>query len=128
MPDLSEIVQREHVTDAYEGTLPADRLLWVDTLIGRATRLLSSPGHRPGLQAWLATGQVDPLDVRDVVVSAVLRVIRNPEGIYREQEADYGYSKSVEVASGVLAFTDAELARVTPVSTVRRRSLSIVTR
>ena len=117
MVTLTLLVSTQDVADAIKGGIPDEDVPWVQNLIGRATRLLAN--LRPGLPGLISDGVIDGAFVGDVIVDAVLRVVRNPEGFYREQEGKYGYSKSVDVASGRLEFLPSELASLTPGGGVR---------
>ena len=112
MADLELLVYPQDVSDVIKGGIPAEDLPWVANLIARATRLLVN--LRPGLPALVDSGAVVAAFVADVIVDAVARVVRNPEGYYREQEGEYGYSKSVASSSGQLEFLPSELAPLTP--------------
>lgn len=54
--------------------------------------------------------------MRGVLVDAVLRVLRNPDGKVSESIDDYTYRRSDTVADGSLYLTDAEWALLEPVT------------
>lgn len=124
MATLNLMVDVQDVADAIKGGVPDGESRWVATQLGRAMRLLSR--LRPGLQQLVDDGGLDPGFVRDIVVEAVLRVVRNPDGVYREQEGEYGYSRSVDVASGRLEFLPSELALLSAKRTTTRASIPLV--
>jgi hypothetical protein len=53
---------------------------------------------------------IDPAFVKDKVIGAVLRVLRNPEGIQSETEGNYSYKVNPITASGNVWYTKDELA------------------
>jgi len=96
---------------------PAD-LQKIEAWIGKAERLLRS--KLPDLYGRV---QADPVtepdllsNVRDVVVTMVQRVFRNPEGLRTRQESTGPFGGSVTYGGdqpGALWATDAELAMLT---------------
>jgi Phage protein Gp19/Gp15/Gp42 len=79
------------VEDAYEGTVPDRTQNVIDRVerrleryVANITARLALPSDNP---AHIAAG-----DVRDVVVDAVMRQLRNPRGYTSERDGDYGYS------------------------------------
>lgn len=100
----------EDVRLAYEKTIPDDRAAWVTYLIGRASRRLNS--LVPGIQDRIDDRSLAVEDVRDVVVGAVLRIVRNPEGLSMEMEGSYSYQTRADVAGGALMFTSDDLNQV----------------
>lgn len=71
----------------------------------------------PTLQARMDSGVLSVDLVRTVVVSMVLRVLRNPDGKISETIDDYTYRRSDAVASGSLYVSDDELALLEPTAT-----------
>lgn len=53
-------------------------------------------------------------DVVRVLATAVLRVLKNPEGKTEESIDDYSYKRDSDVAGGALEFTDDELDDLLP--------------
>ncbi|HEY9411701.1 MAG TPA: Gp19/Gp15/Gp42 family protein [Jiangellaceae bacterium] len=53
-------------------------------------------------------------EVVRVMATAVLRVLKNPEGKSQESIDDYSYTRNSGVAGGSLEFTDAELDDLLP--------------
>lgn len=100
---------------AYEGQLDLDNQdEWYQEKIDEAVRLLlrKAPGIVGRMAAYNSiTGEgLDPAFVKDKVVGAVLRVLRNPEGLLSESEGDYSYRLNPVVASANIWFTKDELA------------------
>jgi hypothetical protein len=62
----------------------------------------------PDLAGQTEAGQIDADDVRDVMAEAVLRVVRNPDGIYSESDGSYTYTKSAAAADNSLRLTAEE--------------------
>lgn len=99
----------------FEGELDLENLdEWYQEKIDEAVRLLLRRG--PNLMQRMAeydpvrgTG-IDPQFVKDKVLNAVLRVLRDPEGMESETEGNYSYKRSPIVASGNIWFTKDELA------------------
>ena len=100
---------------AYEGELDLENLdEWYQAKLDEAVRLLlrKVPGVQSRMAAYNpATGEgIDPDFVKDKVIGAVLRVLRNPEGLLSETEGDYSYRLNPVVASANVWFTKDELA------------------
>ena len=71
-----------------------------------AERLLR---HRiPDLLAKVAADEIDEGDVRYIEAEAVLRLIRNQDGIQSESDGNYSYQLNYQVASGKLTIEDPE--------------------
>ncbi|MGE2737345.1 Gp19/Gp15/Gp42 family protein [Mycolicibacterium vaccae] len=56
----------------------------------------------PDLATQIEDGDLDVAEVIDIEAEAVLRVIRNPEGLQAENDGDYGYQLSREAADNSL--------------------------
>lgn len=54
------------------------------------------------LDAKVAAGDIDTDDLVQVEAEAVLRLVRNPQGLLSEQDGSYGYQFSSQVSSGRL--------------------------
>lgn len=94
---------------SYEGELDLENLdEWYQEKLDEAVRLLIR--KVPTVVARMAAGSIDPDFVKDKVVGAVLRVLRNPEGIQSETEGNYSYKVNPITASGNVWFTKDELA------------------
>lgn len=81
--------------------------------------------RRPSLQADMVAGKVLDANVRRVLATMVLRVLRNPEGFDSETIDDYTYRRNALVSAGLLHVTPEELADVTP-GRRRRGSVRLV--
>lgn len=84
------------------------------TWLGVAWRALRR--EVPSLEASIESGDLTVDDVRDVVVSAALRIVRNPEGFETESGAIDDYQESFKRADATqdVYFTAAELRRLSP--------------
>jgi len=95
------------VEDSYEADISEARAPWVENKIDEAVRKLV---HMiPDLPDRVTSGAIDPELVTDYVVKAVLRVVRNPQGLETEAEGDYSYKLRTLMASGDIWFPDADL-------------------
>lgn len=99
----------------YEGELDLENLdEWYQEKVDEAVRLLLR--KVPNIVARMAaynptTGEgIDPLFVKDKVLGAVMRVLRDPEGMQSETEGNYSYKRNPIVASGNIWYTKDELA------------------
>lgn len=89
---------------------------WLDV----AWRALQREPELPGLVDRLESGELDPADVIDVVASAALRVLRNPEGNLSEDFSldDYREGWRKADATQDIYFTAAERRRLQPIAEV----------
>lgn len=79
-----------------------------------------------GLEASIAadtTGDLSAECVR-VMATAALRVMKNPDGKSQEAVDDYSWQRDQAVSSGLLYFTDEEIADLTPGGDLRRGAFS----
>lgn len=107
---------------SYEGELDLDNLdEWYQEKIDEAVRLLFR--KIPTIQSRIASGALDPLFVRDKVLGAVMRVLRDPEGIQSETEGNYSYKRNPIVASGNIWYTKEELADLGVVKADKPRTI-----
>lgn len=97
------------IEDYFEQPLPAN-LDWVQKIIDRAVRALYALCQR--IDERIASGELDPESVTDVVADAVLRVIRNPVGITNETEGNYGIGVNQMVASGDVWFPAKDIEQI----------------
>lgn len=97
--DVQTVLAKELTTE--ETALVERRLAQVERMILRRI---------PDLLEKVAAGGLDADDVRDIEAEAVLRVIRNPEGLYSEQDGSYGYQLSREAADSSLRLLPEEWA------------------
>lgn len=96
------------VREAYEGDMPDEQESFVEAKILEAFRLLYGLCPR---SKHVPTWDVDRQGlVRDTVIRAVLRVIRDEDPTLKsESENGYSYTKDSLVSSGNLWFPDADL-------------------
>ncbi|BBZ27876.1 hypothetical protein MMAD_21710 [Mycolicibacterium madagascariense] len=66
----------------------------------------------PDLLEQIDAGDLEADDVRDIEAEAVLRVVRNPDGIYSEQDGSYGYQLSRDAADNRLRILPEEWSRL----------------
>ena len=89
--------------------------------VGAATRLIRAT--LPTLQQRVDAGLVDPELVDDIIISMVLRVLKNPDGIRQESESidDFTHSWTVDSAqsTGGLYLTLDERSLLLPRQTSR---------
>lgn len=97
----------DEVKASYEGEIAVQKYEWVNSKIDEAVRSLLS--YLPDIPARITAGQLNPELVKDKVVAAVLRVVRNPTGIIQEGEGDYNYRLDKLVASGDIWFPEKDL-------------------
>lgn len=100
----------EAVKKSYEKAIPADRSEWVQQKVDEAVRELL--GMVPKIPARIEAETLDSKLVEDKVVAAVLRVVRNPEGIESEGEGDYNIRLRNTVASGDIWFPEKDLIQL----------------
>lgn len=76
----------------------------VIALIERRLAQVERMVHRriPDLAAQIEDGHLDVTDVIDIEAEAVLRAVRNPEGLHSEQDGSYAYQLSREAADNRL--------------------------
>lgn len=89
----------------YDKTIPADLEPFVQAHLDDANLLLDSLVPSLAARAGVAGGLA-----RMVVVRAVLRVLRNPDGFKGEHAGEYGYYFDANGASGQVAFPPEDLA------------------
>uniref|UniRef100_A0AB39U264 Head-to-tail adaptor n=3 Tax=unclassified Caudoviricetes TaxID=2788787 RepID=A0AB39U264_9CAUD len=95
--DVAALLARE--LDTAETALAERRLAQVERMILRRI---------PDLADQIAAGDLAEADVIDVEAEAVYRVMRNPDGLYSEQDGQYGYQLSREAADNSLRVTTEE--------------------
>lgn len=98
------------VQESYEKQIPVERLTWVQRKVDEAVRELI--GLIPTIPARIEAETLDRELVEDKVVAAVLRVVRNPEGIESEGEGDYNIRLRNTVASGDIWFQEKDLIQL----------------
>lgn len=95
--DVSALLARELTTE--ETALVERRLAQVERMILRRI---------PDLLEQIDAEEIDQADVIDVEAEAVLRLVRNPDGIYSETDGSYTYTKSAEAADSSLRILPSE--------------------
>lgn len=103
-------ITSDHVADSYEGKIAIDDVSWVETKIDEAVRELLS--IIPSIPRRITSGELDADLVKDKVVGAVLRVVRNPKGIESEGEGDYNIRLRTTVASGDIWYQEKDLVQL----------------
>ncbi|GAA4120497.1 hypothetical protein GCM10022215_24200 [Nocardioides fonticola] len=98
------------------GVVPRVGSAAAQTWLGVAWRALQRQRDIPDVVASLESGRLSRDDVIDVVCSATLRVLRNPEGLSETSNSTDDYSETAKRtdASIDVYFTAAELRRLTP--------------
>lgn len=97
--DVQAVLGR--VLETEEVALVERRLAQVERMILRRV---------PDLLEQIESGDLDEADVRDIAAEAVLRVLRNPDGIISEGDGSYTYTKSTAAADNRLRITADEWA------------------
>lgn len=110
----------DKVTASYEKTIPEQQISWVNQKIDEAVRELLS--IVPDIPARIAAGKLSVELVTDKVVAAVLRVVRNPEGMDQESEGDYSYRLRPTVASGDIWYPNKDLIQLGWVNADKERT------
>jgi len=77
----------------------------------------------PRLPEWVERNKVTTQTVKRVIAAAVRRVLKNPDGWYRESLDDWSGTRDQTTSTGELLFTDEELADLRPVSSVGSASV-----
>ena len=77
------------------------------------------------IEAKIATDADLKADVVRVLATAVLRVMKNPDGKSREAIDDYSWSRDEAVSAGLLYFTDDELDGLIPGAGEKGRAFMI---
>ena len=95
--DVRELIPRE--------SLSTEETAMVERRIARAERIIRK--RIPDLDDRILDGTLSDQDVGDVVIEAVLRVVRNPDGYTQEVDGNYSYILSSE-NNGKLFITDEE--------------------
>lgn len=95
--DVRKLIPRDVLTDT-EKDLIDGRIAGAERKIRRRI---------PDLDAQILDGTIDEQTVSDVIIEAVLRVFRNPEGYTQETDGNYSYIITAE-NNGRLFITDDE--------------------
>lgn len=94
----------------YGKTLSSEETALVERRLAQVERMILR--RIPDLAEQISAGDIDQADVVDIEAEAVLRVIRNPDGLYSEQDGSYGYQLSREAADNSLRITAEEWERL----------------
>lgn len=116
----------ENVANSYEGKIAIEDVAWVETKIDEAVRELLS--IIPSIPKRIGNGQLDPELVTDKVVGAVLRVVRNPQGIESEGEGDYNIRLRNSVASGDIWYQEKDLIQLGKVVETKNKPRTVHSR
>ena len=103
----------QEVENRWRPLTPDERMV-AETLLDDAWALLKH--HVPTLEARLDAdpAELDAALVRPVLVAAVQRVLRNPDGVRQQSAQDYSVTHDNVTASGVLVFSDDEIDLLAP--------------
>ena len=104
--------------------LSAQETINGQTFLDDAWRMLKR--RLPDLEADIladATGELEPEVVR-VIATAVLRVMKNPDGKRQESIDDYSWLRDNAVSAGLLYFTDDEVDDLIPSGSATRGAFS----
>jgi hypothetical protein len=87
----------------------------LEATLDAAWRALQREPELRGMIGWISTGQLTSEDAADVVVSATLRVMRNPVGAEEESTSIDDYTERTKRADATedIYFTAAEKRRLT---------------
>lgn len=100
----------DDVNNAYEGEISVAEVQWVERKLDQAVRELYAT--IPSLKSRIDAELIDSDLVKDKVIDAVLRVVRNPKGIDSEGEGDYNIKLRNTVASGDIWFQEKDLIQL----------------
>lgn len=104
---MSMFATFDDVADAFEGDIPETDRRRVETLIRRASaRLLAIV---PSTELRVQAGELDADLPAGLVVDAVLRVYRNPEGVTQEQIGPFSKQFNVRNMTSEVTFDMAEV-------------------
>lgn len=95
--DVAALTARELSPE--ETALVERRLEQVERMIRRRV---------PDLETQIAAGAIAVEDVEQIEADAVLRVLRNPDGLYSETDGTYSYTFDRSAASGKLEVLPSE--------------------
>ena len=113
---MATYAEPQDVLDSYEGTASTG---FVQVHLDRAERELLRQLRQAGvdLPARVAAGDVAAIDITDVLVDAVKRYLRNPEGYTYETAGDRAVNRGAAgspAVAGRITFLPDELARFKP--------------
>lgn len=104
--------------------LAASEAAAADALLEEAEAILALAS--PGIRARAAASPDAALAARSVIVSMVLRVLRNPDSIRQFTIDDFTQIRDQAASSGLLYVTPEELAYVQPAAAVGLAGLYVV--
>jgi hypothetical protein len=107
--------------------LSAQETTNAQTFLDDAWRMLKrkTKDMSPSLDTQIGTDADLRAEVVRVLATAVLRVMRNPDGKREESIDDYSWKLDESVSAGLLYISDEELADITPGATISGRAYSI---
>jgi hypothetical protein len=106
-------ITSEDLALTYEEELEEGKQEWYDQKIDEAVRLLIV--KVPSVSMRVASGDLDIDFVKDVVLRAVMRVVRNPAGVDSVSEGGVSIGLTGSAArGGEIRFYDNEIALVAP--------------
>lgn len=91
-------------------TMSTEETALVQRRLGQVERMILR--RIPDLVDKIAAEEIDAADVVDIEAEAVLRVVRNPDGIASETDGTYSYQRSREAADNTLRLTAEEWERL----------------
>jgi hypothetical protein len=100
------------VQERFEGDLAAFNPEYVAATIQDAVDY-ADRHWGPVIEQQLAAGSLTSNLYKRVIATAVLRILRNPQGFASENDGGYSYSLRAQVASGSLWFTQDEIETLT---------------
>ena len=100
----------QQVGERWQRALTGDETLAAESLLEQASAMIRV--NVPGIDVRVAGSADWATTVAGIVVDAVLRVLRNPEGFVAENEGPFGVRRSDAAAGGQLFFTDQEWAQL----------------
>jgi hypothetical protein len=109
-------VSVEDLDRTFEDNLDDTKTEWYEAKIDEAARLLIS--KVPSIPSRIAVGSLDEETVKDLVLKAVMRVIRNVKGLTQVGEEGVNMSFNSNVSSGDLWFSKADLELVALVTRI----------
>jgi hypothetical protein len=100
----------DDLVDSYEGTIPDTDRTRLETLLRRASKRLDT--IVPSTAYRLARGTLDPELPAGLVVDAVLRVYRNPEGVTRDQMGPFSKEFNPRAVKAEISFDHDEVHEI----------------
>lgn len=114
----------DDVTLAYEGTIPDSDRNRVESLLLRASSRLTR--IVPSVPLRITTGDLDPDLPAGLVVEAVLRVYRNPEGVTAEEIGPFHKQFNARAIAAEIQFDETEVhAYLDPIPNYLRPAIRV---